>query len=196
MTDTPRKTLTLKRPAAQPESEQSAHESTSRTNRLLSKRIIRREELPVSPAAKPSSPKNERFDNRKKPAVKTRAPKPKVAATNVEPPPSKVLAHTLNEHLFDAYPVWANYQPLALGVEDDILAIMDQQLPPASKRVVQRLLRMHCRHGKYLQAVLDGSQRFTLAGESVGEITDEERRYASRTLETQAPRSTSKEQDD
>ena len=186
MTETPRKTLTLKRPVVQNPTESTSSETSSRANRLLSKRIIRREELPVSPAAKSPSPKNERADTRKKTAAKPRNNKPKTEV-NAEPPPSKVLAHQLNDKLFTDYPIWANYQPLALGVEEDILAIMAQEFPPASKRVVQRLLRMHCRHGKYLQAVLDGSQRYTLAGEVAGEISDEERRYAVRTLEAQAP---------
>lgn len=194
MTDTPRKTLTLKRkPTPEQTTSTEANSSPSsssnhqpdaaaRETRLLGKRIIiRREE------AKPSRPS---------PNTKGKGPsgKPKQAFNKTkesrsnkpdEPSPSEIQAKAMDRFLADRFEVWLTYKPLALGVEADLYHLMDQNQPPASKRVVQRLLRMHCNHGKYLQAVLDHQQRYNLAGEALGEISDTEREHATRTLKEQ-----------
>ncbi|WP_298607953.1 ProQ/FINO family protein [uncultured Thiothrix sp.] len=191
MTDTPRKTLTLKRKPApetistETNSSSSTHhqpESSPRETRLLGKRIIiRREE------AKPSRPNSN--NKGKGQAGKNKPPfnKNKEAKLNKpeEPSPSEIQAKAMDRFLADRFEVWLTYKPLALGVEMDLYNLMDQNQPPASKRVVQRLLRMHCNHGKYLQAVLDNQQRYNLAGEALGEISEAEREHATRTLKEQ-----------
>ena len=188
MTDTPRKTLTLKRkPAAeltepssvQPTSLESNAEPIARESRILGKRIIRREETKSNKPAydsksKPNQPKN--------PLNKSKDKKP---AKPAETSPSEIQAKAMDRFLADIYETWLSYKPLSLGVEADLYRLMDQNQPPASKRVVQRLLRMHCNHGKYLQAVIDGQQRYTLEGEVIGEVSDAEREHASRTLKEQ-----------
>lgn len=191
MTDTPRKTLTLKRkPAPEPTStETNPNSSTShqpepaaRETRLLGKRIIiRREE------AKPSRPSSNNKGKvqpgkSKQPFNKNKDPK---ANKPEEPSPSEIQAKAMDRFLADHFEVWLTYKPLALGVEMDLYNLMDQNQPPASKRVVQRLLRMHCNHGKYLQAVLDNEQRYNLVGEALGEISEAEREHATRTLKEQ-----------
>lgn len=189
MTDTPRKTLTLKRKPA-PESSiesvtaqqqtitDSGSEPLARETRILGKRIIRREEV------KPN--KSTPHNKGKMGAAKNKNPayKQKQASSNKpeEPSPSETQAKAMDHFLADRFEVWLSYKPLALGVETDLYQLMDQNQPPASKRVVQRLLRMHCNHGKYLQAVIDGQQRYTLAGEIIGEVSRAEREHASRTL--------------
>lgn len=191
MTDTPRKTLTLKRKPA-PESTiesaptQQANSSAGsepfiRETRILGKRIIiRHEEIKSNkPAfnsqAKSGSAKNKNAAQSQK-DTRAKSNKP------TEPSPSETQAKVMDRFLADRFEVWLNYKPLALGVEADLYQLMDQNQPPASKRVVQRLLRMHCNHGKYLQAVMDGQQRHTLTGEAIGEVSEAEREHANRTL--------------
>lgn len=190
MTDTPRKTLTLKRkPAPEPSIEatpavqnfvEQSSESNTRETRLLGKRIIRREEVKsnkpsYNPKNKPNSTKTKKPINK----LDTKSNKP------TEPSPSEIQAKAMDRFLADRFEIWLTYKPLALGVEADLYQLMDQNQPPASKRVVQRLLRMHCNHGKYLQAVLDNQQRYNLAGEAISEISDAEREHAGRTLKEQ-----------
>lgn len=190
MTDTPRKTLTLKRkPAPEPSTTESAitpqnlpehnSEPNTRETRLLGKRIIRREEVKSN---KPSyNPKGKPNSARNKPPTNKQAKSNKPT----EPSPSEIQAKAMDRFLADRFEVWLSYKPLALGVEADLYQLMDQNQPPASKRVVQRLLRMHCNHGKYLQAVMDNQQRYNLAGEVLGDINETEREHASRTLKEQ-----------
>lgn len=192
MTDTPRKTLSLKpKPAPEPSSEpvvaqqpspNSSSEYPARETRLLGKKvIIRREEMrPSKPAHnsknKPNTFKTKNNQNKDKEA---KANKP------TEPSPSEIQAKAMDRFLADCFETWQLYKPLSLGVEADLYQLMDQNQPPASKRVVQRLLRMHCNHGKYLQAVVDGQERYTLAGEIIGQVSDAERQHANRTLKEQ-----------
>lgn len=188
MTDTPRKTLTLKRKPA-PESSTEATpnqlanagtEPIARETRILGKRIIIRNEEAKSNKNTFNHQTKSGSKHKTSPQKSKEArPKPNKPA---EPSPSEIQANAMDRFLAERFAVWLNYQPLALGVEADLYQLMDQNQPPASKRVVQRLLRMHCNHGKYLQAVIDGQQRYTLAGEALGEVSSAEREHASRTL--------------
>lgn len=188
MTDTPRKTLTLKRKPA-PESSTEATpnqlanagtEPIARETRILGKRIIIRNEEAKS-NKNTFNHQTKAGSKHKTSPQKSKEARPKLNKP-AEPSPSEIQAKTMDRFLAERFAVWLNYQPLALGVEADLYQLMDQNQPPASKRVVQRLLRMHCNHGKYLQAVIDGQQRYTLAGEALGEVSSAEREHASRTL--------------
>lgn len=192
MTDTPRKTLTLKRkPAPEPSSElaaappapvETSAEPAARETRLLGKKvIIRREETRPN---KPNANSKNKPNNFKNKTNNPRHQEPKVDKPT-EPSPSEIQAKAMDRFLAERYESWLLYRPLALGVEAELYQLMDQNQPPASKRVVQRLLRMHCNHGKYLQAVADGQQRYTLAGEAISEISETERQHAHRTLKEQ-----------
>lgn len=188
MTDTPRKTLSLKRKpsseapesnSAQPITTDNNAEPLTRESRILGKRIIRREE---TKSTRPTHNSNTKPNKHKNSFTKTKDAKP---AKATEPSPSEIQAKAMDRFLADTFEAWQSYKPLALGVEADLYRLMDQNQPPASKRVVQRLLRMHCNHGKYLQAVVDGQQRYNLAGEILGEVSETEREHASRTLKEQ-----------
>jgi len=175
--DTPRKTLTLKRKpsdGSQDAANKEAEDKTVRSTKLTGKRVIRREGTKQKPSSvRPSQ-------NTKKKAPTTTPAK----TTHKAPSPSELRAKSFDKLLHEAYPVWHNYQPLILGIEAELYALMTSEHPPASKRVLQRLLRMHCRHGKYLQALLEGTERYTLTGEIGGEVTQAEREYAQRTLDS------------
>lgn len=187
MTDTPRKTLTLKRklpPESVTESAPSSLTTTgvepmTRETRILGKRIIIRHEEVKS--NKPSFDHQGKLGSTKHKTSQPKNARPK-ANKPAEPSPSETQAKAMDRFLAERFEVWLSYKPLALGVEADLYQLMDQNQPPASKRVVQRLLRMHCNHGKYLQAVIDGQQRYTLVGETLGEVSQTEREHANRTL--------------
>lgn len=192
MTDTPRKTLTLKRkPSSEPSTEAipssqaniiNASEPLARETRLLGKRIIiRREEAKPAKSTPNARGKGQTAKNKQSP----HKAKDLKANQATEPSPSEIQAKAMDRFLADRFEVWLTYKPLALGVEADLYQLMDQNQPPASKRVVQRLLRMHCNHGKYLQAVLDNHQRYSLVGEAICDISEAEREHATRTLKEQ-----------
>ncbi|MEZ5476279.1 MAG: ProQ/FINO family protein [Thiolinea sp.] len=175
MTDTPRKTLTLKRkPPVETVAEESAEATQPREVKRLGKRIIRREErTPARPArgGKPGASRKPAHANKHNQGGET------------GPSPSEILAKELDQKLIGAYPVWAEFKPLAHGIENLLYDFMQENQPPASKRLIQRLLRMHCNHGKYLQGVIEHPERFDLAGEAQGEVSAAEREHATRTLE-------------
>ena len=160
MTDTPKKTLTLnKKPTSSP--------PANLVNRS-GKRIIRREDLnptPAKPAANKGKP-----TNKKKPARKP-TKKPTTA-------PSDLKAKELNDRL-NAFPVWLNFQPVAIGIDKDLFKLVnDEQFPGGSKKVVQKVLRMHTHHGRYLAALLQGGDRYQLDGVINGAVTEPEQQWA------------------
>ncbi len=194
MTDIPpRKTLTLKRKPVTKEStseaSQELEEKKSRAMKLTGKRIVRRENTSETSSRRPSRPshKHKNQSNKEKGHAGGAHKPPNTLRKNSEdqaPPPSELQAKSFDKLLHELYPIWRDYRPLILGIEEELYGIMQKKHPPASRRVLQRLLRMHCRHGKYLQALLGGQERYTLSGEAQGEITTNEREYAQRTLES------------
>ncbi len=176
MTETPRKTLTLKRkPVITPEPAPAVEEQAPREVKRQGKRIVRRDEL--MPDTLPRS--------KAAPATKPRKAKParaKQAATPEVTSPSELQAKALDQQLVTTFQTWAEFKPLEIGIENELYAFMQENQPPASKRVIQRLLRMHCKHGKYLQAVMSETTRYHLNGQEIGSITQAERDYAERTL--------------
>ena len=165
MTDTPKKTLTLTRKPA------GAGATPAGTVSRSGKRIIRRDDLPnvQRPGkAKPSA-------NKGKPKKPPRKPQPKKQVT----PPSELKMRELNDRL-NAFTVWLQYKPLALGIEKDIFRLVNEEhFPGASKKVVQKLLRMHTHHGLYLQAIQQGTVRYSLDGAEAGEITAYQQQFAA-----------------
>ena len=165
MTDTPKKTLTLNK---KPTNTTSIN-TVSRTG----KRIIRREDLnptPAKPAANKGKPTS-KPTNKKKPARKP-TKKPTIA-------PSDLKAKELNDRL-NAFPVWLNFQPLAIGIDKDLFKLVnDEQFPGGSKKVVQKVLRMHTHHGRYLAALLQGGDRYQLEGVMNGVVSEPERQWAA-----------------
>ena len=171
MTDTPKKTLTLKRTTTA-----TGTGSKSGTVSRSGKRIIKRDDLP---RAKPAKAPAKKPDNRKKKPA--RVSKPKMAVS-----PSDLKARELNDRL-NAFPVWLNYQPLAIGIDKDIFRLVnDECFPGASKKVVQKLLRMHTGHSRYLQALVEGGERYRLDSTEEGGITDQQRQVAEKRLSERA----------
>lgn len=161
MTDTPKKTLTLTK-----KNTDSQSAATHRTG----KRIIRRGDLPIDKVATKQVPANK--PAHKKKLARKPSKKPTIA-------PSDVKAKALNERL-NVFPVWSNFQPLAIGVDRDVFRLVNNEhFPGASKKVVQKVLRMHTHHGRYLAALVQGHERYQLDGVINGAISDLERQWAA-----------------
>jgi hypothetical protein len=186
MTDTPKKTISIiRKPASTGAGDKILSTTTpAGTIQRTGKRIIRREELPQvqrgaqgKPAYKPKP-----TTANGKPKKPPRKPAPKKQVT----PPSDLKARELNDRL-NGFHVWLTYQPLALGTEKELFRLVnDEHFPGASKKVVQKVLRMHTNHGLYLQAIQRGGVRFTLGGAEDGEITDYQRQYAGEVIAKRA----------
>lgn len=172
MTDTPKRTLSLKKPVSTPTPETIPAVTVQRSG----KRIIRREDLPAAskPKQKPATHKGSK-PNPKKPTRKAAPKKPLVS-------PSDLKARELNDRL-NAFPVWLNFQPLALGIEKDVFRLVNaEHFPGASKKVVQKTLMRHTRHARYLQALVRGGERFRLDGSPDGEIDSHQQQFAAQLL--------------
>lgn len=79
------------------------------------------------------------------------------------------------EHIYTKYDVFAKCKPLALGIEDELVAA----LPQFDAELIKRVMANHCRRPKYLKAVARGGKRFNLKGKFQGEISPEEQQYAA-----------------
>lgn len=164
MTDKPTKRLSLKVKATAPSSEDV-------TNRPLRSRkhIIRREDLPA-----------DRLSGTKAPPKPKKKPK---AATSKTPTtsPSDIRLDNLNTSL-NAFEVWRDLQPLALGIEKQLFQHIAKHQLSCSKRVVQRLLREHTRKRSYLQPLVSGAVRFNLDGTESGTINQSEKNHAAQLI--------------
>lgn len=168
MSDTPKKTLSLKRTPVNPESS-----TPSTTVQRTGKRIIRREEL--SNVQKPGTIKQKPASSKGKPKKPPRKPQPKKPIIA----PSDLKAKELNDRL-NGFNVWLNYQPLALGIEKQIFKLVnDEHFPGASKKVVQKVLRKHTLHGRYLAALVQNNERYQLDGVISGAVIEPERQWAA-----------------
>lgn len=164
--DKPRKTLSLKRNTSS--SSADAPASVSRRNK---RRVIRREDLPSNKLARTGTikPKPKKPSKAKKPRRQPAKPK--------KTPPSDLRAQELNASL-NAFAIWRERKPLALGVEKQVFQHIAAYKLSASKRVVQKLLRQHTRHPEYLQAIKHGSTRWNLDGTEAETIQAAEQEYA------------------
>ena len=190
MTDTPRKKLTLTRkpkPATGTSAETSAEDQAGtdpvRTVARSGKRRIIRNQTP-----KPSTnhqPKPKPADKRKKGPPRKNKKKALVS-------PSDLKAQALDQRL-QSFDVWSTYKPLSIGIDKEVFQLVNgEAFPGASKKVVQKLLRMHTGHARYLQAVSRGGSRFTLQGEAAETITGYQQQLAVETQARRAARITKK----
>ena len=171
MTEKPRKTITIK-PKAAPTTEQvTSHDEAAKAIFRGNKRMIKREQVQPTALAKPKA----KAPSKKSAKPRKPAPKKPLVA------PSDVRMDNLNAAL-NAFAVWRERKPLALGIEKQIFQLMADQHLSASKRVVQKLLYRHTRQRDYLLKISQGKggQRYNLDGTSDGVILPEECEHAER----------------
>ena len=173
MTDQPRKTLSIK-PKALPSTRQASKpDQATKTVSRGNKRIIKREQVQATALAKPKA---------KVPTKKTNKPR-KPAPKKPLISPSDIRVDNLNAAL-NAFAVWRERKPLALGIERQIFQLIADQQLSASKRVVQKLLFRHTHQCDYLFKVGQGGQRFNLDGSTSGVILPEEYEHVGYLLAT------------
>lgn len=176
--DKPRKTLSITRKPAS--AGNGTTDPTEGAVRRSGKRIIKRENLPADKLTRPG-----KFEPKAKPA-RNKTKRPRQPPKPKKTPPSDLRARELSDSL-NAFAVWRNHQPLALGIEKQIFRHIAEHQLSASKRVVQKMLHHHTHHRAYLQAVGRGGSRFNLDGTNAGAILPGEREHAGRVLAAMPP---------
>lgn len=177
MTDTPKRTLTIKRTTTGNTGTPAPAAPGAITR--SGKRIIRRADLPAVTPTRPGKPAHQAGKGtypKKKP---TRKPDPKKPAVS----PSDLKARELNDRL-NGFKVWRDYLPLAIGVDKTVFKLVnDECFPGASKKVVQKVLKRHTHHGRYLQAMVQGGGRFHLDGTEEGSINGYQQQLAAEMMQ-------------
>lgn len=87
-------------------------------------------------------------------------------------------ARTLLKDLQSRFPVFADFSPLAIGIDRQILA----QMPDLSKKALRLAMRSHTQSTRYLKAMEKATVRLNLDGTPGDEVTDENRRHAGELL--------------
>lgn len=79
------------------------------------------------------------------------------------------------DHIYGKYDVFKRFKPLALGIDQDLVAALPQYDPA----LIARVLANHCRRPRYLKAIARGGKRFDLNNRFKGEVTPEEQAVAA-----------------
>lgn len=87
----------------------------------------------------------------------------------------KKQTEMIADHLYGKYPVFKQFKPLALGIDQDLIA----QLPQYDSTLILRVLTNHCRRIRYLKALAKGGKRFDLNNRPKGEVSTEEQALAA-----------------
>ncbi|MEZ5480349.1 MAG: ProQ/FINO family protein [Thiolinea sp.] len=175
MSDQPRKRLSLKKHhSTAPKPEEGRDVPVSRTT-VGRKQVVRRDATTADkrPGNRPAAA------GKGRPASRPPARKPPQAR---ERPPSELQADLIDASLKDAFVVWSEFRPLALGVDQTIFDYASAQGLEVSRRVVQKLLHRHTHDQRYLENVHQGETRYHLDGNTSGPIMQTERDHAQRTL--------------
>ena len=101
--------------------------------------------------------------------------------------PAERQSRELKRIMAETFSVWRRRRPLAIGIDDQIAAFVEEKGLDYSKRAIKKLLRRHAKHESYLQNVARGGVRFDLDGTEVGQISTEEQDYARRALAEPKP---------
>lgn len=155
MTDTPRKTLSLKK-----------------------KRIIKRADIPAAKLAKAGkkAPPKPPAKPKKKPNASPK--KPEISPSELR---ARELYSRLNEfEVWRTYkPLAIGIEKTIFKICND------EQFPGASKNVVQKVLSRHTRHKVYQANLAQGGQRYQLNAGEAGVVTDQQQLIAEKQLAEQ-----------
>ena len=78
------------------------------------------------------------------------------------------------DHIYNKFDVFKKFKPLAVGIDQDLVAA----LPQFDATLIARVLANHCRRPRYLKGLARGGKRFDLNGRFKGEVTAEEQAIA------------------
>ncbi|OSI12474.1 ProQ/FINO family protein [Neisseria canis] len=95
--------------------------------------------------------------------------------TAVQTMSKKKQTDMIADHIYGKYDVFKKFKPLAVGIDQDLIAVMPQYDPA----LIARVLANHCRRPRYLKALAKGGKRFDLNNRFKGEVTPEEQQIAA-----------------
>jgi ProP effector len=98
---------------------------------------------------------------------------------NISNPTSITDPRALLKTLHNDFPVFREYQPLAIGIDKQLKA----KLPDLDRKALRIALSMHTHATKYLKAVSKGTARFDLEGNSAEALSEAHRKHASEMLQ-------------
>ncbi len=78
------------------------------------------------------------------------------------------------DHIYGKYDVFKRFKPLAVGIDQDLVAALPQYDPA----LIARVLANHCRRPRYLKSLARGGKRFDLNNRFKGEVSAEEQTIA------------------
>lgn len=78
------------------------------------------------------------------------------------------------EHIYRKYDVFKYFKPLAIGIDQDLIAA----LPQYDSALIARVLANHCRRPRYIKSLARGGKRFDLNNRFKGEVSPEEKAIA------------------
>jgi len=96
-------------------------------------------------------------------------------STTEAPKPS---ARDLLKQLQQEYKVVGEYQPLAIGIDKQLMAAV----PEINRKQLRSALGMHTQSVRYLKTLQSAKQRFNLDGSAAGDVSEEQRALASKEL--------------
>jgi ProP effector len=76
------------------------------------------------------------------------------------------------------FPVFAEFRPLAIGIDKQLIA----QQPQLKSKILRSTLAVHTKSVRYLKELQFATVRFNLDGTQAGAVTDEQRALAATTL--------------
>lgn len=77
-------------------------------------------------------------------------------------------------HVYSKFDVFKRFKPLAIGINEDLIAALPQFDPV----LITRVLVNHCRRPRYLKALAHGGNRFDLNNRVKGKVSPEEQALA------------------
>ena len=78
------------------------------------------------------------------------------------------------DHIYSKYDVFKRFKPLAVGIDQDLIAA----LPQFDPSLIARVLANHCRRPRCLKSLARGGKRFDLNNRFKGEVSPEEQAIA------------------
>jgi ProP effector len=98
-------------------------------------------------------------------------------------PALAVRARELLAQLRERYPVFKECQPLAIGIDKELIAAM----PDIDRKALRVALSMHTKSSRYLTMVRKAKTRMNLEGRPAGPISEAQRSHAKQMLDARYP---------
>lgn len=103
-------------------------------------------------------------------------PNPTTAPTTTQNPVH--AARALLKQLQEGFSVFRDCQPLAVGIDKQLL----KKMPDIDRKIMRIALGLHTRSVRYLKQMEKATVRLDLDGNPAGEVSDAQRAHASETL--------------